>query len=136
MAESIKNRMVHTGQAVHKVPALKVPGPFQGFINFVREQGVVGLAVGLILGVAAKTVVDSLVNNIFNPIIGMLTGGKDLSERYVCLSSEAGQCVNKLAWGQLVSDIVSFLIVAAVVYFVVKGLKLERMDRPAEKEAA
>ena len=135
MPEIARNKVLHPREAVHKLPALKVPGPFQGFINFVREQGVVGLAVGLILGVAAKTVVDSIVNNIFNPMIGFMTGGKDLSEQYVCLNSDATGCINKLGWGQLVSDIISFLIVAAVVYFVVKGLKLERMDRPKEQEA-
>ncbi len=117
-----------------KIPGLRVAEPFQGFINFVREQGVVGLAVGLTLGVAAKSVVDSIVNNLFNPVIGLLTGGKDLSDQYICLSSQGGVCVNKMGTGQFVSDVISFMIVAAVVYFVVKGLKLERLDKPKAKE--
>jgi large conductance mechanosensitive channel len=116
-----------------RLPAIKVPGPFQGFVDFVREQGIVGLAVGLVLGVAAKSVVDSLVSNIFNPVIGLLTGGKDISDRFVCLSSQHGVCINKLAFGQFISDVVSFMIVAAVVYFAVKGLKLDRLDRKKEK---
>lgn len=117
-----------------RLPAIKVPGPFQGFVDFVREQGIVGLAVGLVLGVAAKGVVDSLVNNIFNPVIGILTGGKDISDRFVCLSSQHGVCVNNLAFGQFLSDVVSFMIVAAAVYFVVKGLKLDRLDKPRSKD--
>lgn len=134
MAEE-KAKMVQTKQVVVRVPVLKVPGPFQGFMNFVREQGVVGLAVGLVLGVAAKSVVDSIVNNIFNPVVGLLTGGKDISDRFVCLSSENGACVNKLAFGQFISDVISFMIVAAVVYFVVKGLKLEQLDKKKETPA-
>ena len=57
------------------LPEIKAWGWLQGFIDFIREQGVVGLAVGLVLGVASKSVIDSLVNNIFNPVIGVLTGG-------------------------------------------------------------
>lgn len=117
-------------QVVINVPAMKAPKWLQGFLDFVRQQGVVGLAVGLVLGVAAKSVVDSLVNNIFNPIIGMVGGSGGLDSRYICLKSIAGQCSNKLAYGAVVNSLVSFLIVAAVVYFVVKGLKLDKLDKP------
>lgn len=120
-------------------PPVTVPkvlrGPLQGFVDFVREQGVVGLAVGLVLGVAAKSVVDSLVNNIFNPIIGLLgAGGGELGSRYMCLREVAGSCTNKLGFGRLLSDIISFLTVAAVVYFVVKSLKLDKIDKPKDKK--
>jgi hypothetical protein len=67
------------------LPAIKAPRFLQGFVDFVREQGVVGLAIGLILGFASKTVVDSLVNNIFNPIVGLLTGGISLEHKTACL---------------------------------------------------
>lgn len=115
------------------LPPLKVPKFLQGFLTFVREQGVVGLAVGLVLGVAAKSVIDSFVNNIVNPIVGLVGNGGDLSGKYVCLKSVNAVCTNKLAWGRLISDIISFLIVAAVVYFVVKGLKLDKLDIKKEK---
>lgn len=94
-----------------------------------RQQGVVGLAVGLVLGVAAKSVVDSLVNNIFNPVIGLIGGGGELGSRYFCLKHAGSNCVNKLGYGRVISDMVSFLIVAAVVYLVVKVLKLDRLDK-------
>ncbi len=100
-----------------------------GFVEFVRSQGVVGLAVGLVLGVAAKGVVDSLVNNIFNPIIGLLTGGVNLSDKYFCMAYSGGDCTNALRYGQLVSDVMSFLIAALVIYILVKGLKLDKIDK-------
>jgi len=103
--------------------------PLQGFVDFIREQGVVSLAVGLVLGVASKSVVDSLVNNIFNPIIGVLIGGENLSNKAICLKSEAGKCVSSLGYGHVLSDFLSFLIVAALVYFAVKGLKLDRLEK-------
>jgi large conductance mechanosensitive channel len=119
---------------VFTVPPLKTPSFLQGFVDFVRTQGVVGLAVGLVLGVAAKSVVDSLVANIFNPLIGMAGGGTgSLEGRFICLKSTAAGCTNKLGWGSVLSTLMSFLIVAGIVYFVVKGLKLDKLDKSKEK---
>lgn len=111
------------------IPVMKVPHWLQGFVDFIRSQGVVGLAVGLILGVASKSVVDSFVQDIINPFIGLFFGGGDLSSKYICLKSVEGVCTNKLAWGNFVNEIISFLIMAAVVYFVIKGLRLDKLDK-------
>jgi large conductance mechanosensitive channel len=124
-----RQKIITRREVTVSLPVVKVPRPFQGFVDFVREQGVIGLAVGLVLGVAAKSVVDSIVNNIFNPIIGVLTGGVDLSDRFICIKSIDSACVSKVGYGQLISDLISFLTIAAVVYFVVKGLKLDKLDK-------
>lgn len=107
-------------------PPIKAPGWLQGFVDFMREQGVVGLAVGLILGVASKSVVDSLVANIFNPVIGLLAGGGSLTSKAACLNDS---CTSKLGYGQVISDLLSFMIIVAIVYFAIKGLKLDRLDK-------
>lgn len=136
MPSEEKTRVVSRKEVVVNLPVVKAPKFLQGFVDFVREQGVVGLAVGLVLGVAAKSVVDSLVNNIFNPIIGLVGGGSgELGSRYVCLKQVGTSCTNKLGYGRVISDLVSFLIVAAVVYFVVKSLKLDKLDKKVEKKA-
>jgi large conductance mechanosensitive channel len=124
-----KSKYIERREVTVPLPVIKAPGWLQGFITFVREQGVVGLGVGLVLGVAAKSVIDSLVVNIFNPILGLAGNGGDLSSKYVCLKTVAGQCTNKLGYGRFIGDVVSFMIVAAVVYFVVKGLKLDKLDK-------
>lgn len=111
------------------LPPVKVPKWLEGFVDFVREQGVVGLAVGLTLGVAAKSVIDSLVTNIFNPAIGLLYGGGDFSAKYTCLKEVSGTCQTKLGYGSFLSTLVSFFLIAAIVYFVVKGLKLDKLDK-------
>jgi len=120
-------------EVVIVLPPFKAPGWLQGFVNFVREQGVVGLAVGLVLGVAAKSVVDSLVQNIFNPVIGLLYGGGDLNSKYICLKTTENVCQNKLGYGSFANTLVSFLIVCATVYFVVKKLKLDKIDVKSTK---
>lgn len=121
-----KRVMRHDEGIVVVLPPIKAPGWLQGFVDFIREQGVVGLAVGLVLGVASKSVVDSLVANIFNPVIGLITGGGNLANKAVCLNDS---CSSKLGYGQVISDLLSFVIVAAIIYFVVKGLKLDKLDK-------
>lgn len=141
MAEAkkpVKKKRIHRSDqgVVVTIPPMKAPSWLQGFVNFVREQGVVGLAVGLILGVAAKSVVDSMVNNIFNPVIGLLYGGGDFSTKFICLKSQTvdgvTSCTTKLGYGNFLNTLLSFLIVAAAVYFVVKALKLDKLDKKKE----
>ncbi len=115
-----------------EIPILKVPKPFQGFIDFVRKQGVVGLGVGFVVGTSASVLIKSIVSNILNPIIGLLTGGIDLGQKTICLNSAAGVCKNTLNYGQVISDIITFAAILAVVYFVVKSLRLDKIDKPKE----
>ena len=104
-----------------------------GFMEFVREQGVVGLAVGLAIGTAATVLVKSIVDNMINPIVGaLLPGSSDLNSKFVCIGNAGNECINKLAWGVVVSNLISFIAVAAVIYFVVKGLKLDKLDKKKE----
>lgn len=92
----------------------------KGFMDFVREQGVVGLAVGFILGGAVSKLVASLVEDIIQPLIGMLFGSTE------GLHALVYESVN---YGTFLAVLIDFLIVAAVVYFGVKALKLEKLDK-------
>jgi large conductance mechanosensitive channel len=114
------------------IERLKVPRPFQGFINFVREQGVVGIGVGFVIGSSAAVLIKSVVTNLLNPIIGVVMGGTNLANKTVCLNSKAATCINTLNYGQVISDIISFLLILVVVYFVIKGLRLEKLDKEKE----
>lgn len=93
-------------------------------MDFIRTQGVVGLAVGFILGGAVSKVVASLVADIINPIVGVALGAAgDLKAATVSLGPVT------LAWGSFVAVAIDFLIIAAVVYFGVKALGLEKLDK-------
>jgi large conductance mechanosensitive channel len=98
----------------------------KGFLNFVREQGVVGLAVGFILGGAVSKVVSGLVTDIINPLLGALMGGANLDQ----LAWQVG--ANKVMLGNFINTIIDFIIIALVVYFGVKVLKLDRLDKKKE----
>jgi large conductance mechanosensitive channel len=134
MAEEEKRKTIRTGDVTVTLPVLKAPHWIQGFIDFIREQGVVGLAVGLILGLASKSVVDSFVKNIINPIVGVILGGNSLTSQTLCIQTNNGVCSSTISYGQFLSDILSFIIILAIVYFVVKGLKLDRLSKKKEEK--
>lgn len=102
---------------------ISLNSPIPGFFDFIREQGVVGLAVGFILGGSIRSVVDSIVVDIINPLLGLILGKVDLSQAVWQIGSA------QIAWGNFVTTLINFTIVAAVVYFGVKGLGLEKLDK-------
>lgn len=95
----------------------------KGFIDFVREQGVVGLAVGFILGGAVSKVVSSLVEDIINPILGIILGAADLSSMVIPIGK------GEIFLGNFISIVIDFLVIALVVYYGVRALKLDKLDK-------
>jgi large conductance mechanosensitive channel len=99
----------------------------KGFINFIREQGVVGLAIGFILGGAVSKVVSALVVDIINPILSIVLG---VAKGFNTASINIGS--TKLLYGNLISVVIDFLVVALVVYYGFKLLGLEKIDKKKE----
>jgi large conductance mechanosensitive channel len=102
----------------------------KGFMEFIRTQGVVGLAVGFILGKAVSDVVASVVSDLINPIIGIALGHfGDLSKlSFQILSAN-------ITYGKFISILINFFIVAGVVYFGVKKLGLDKIDKSTTPKA-
>lgn len=92
-----------------------------GFLDFIRTQGVVGLAVGFILGGAVSKVVTALVNDIVNPVLGYALGSTE---------GLKAMALGPVLLGDFVAVLIDFVIIAAVVYFVVKGLGFDKLDKP------
>lgn len=106
--------------------------PVNGFVTFLREQAVVGLAIGLVIGTQAKQIVDSLTANFINPIVGLLTpGGGDLAKKTFTVHYNGKMGV--FGWGAFTATLISFIIVVAVIYFAIKGLRLDKLDKKKEK---
>lgn len=95
----------------------------KGFLDFIREQGVVGLAVGFILGGAVSKLVSALVTDIINPILGIILGA---AEGLKTASFNIGSA--KILYGDMISTFIDFVIVAFVVYYGVKVLSLNKLD--------
>lgn len=96
----------------------------KGFLDFIREQGVIGLAVGFILGGSVSKVVSSLVNDIINPALGIVLGVAGDLKDYALVVGNA-----RIAWGNFIATVIDFAIIAMVVYFGIKGLGLDRLDK-------
>ena len=104
------------------------------FMNFVREQGVVGLAVGLAIGTQAGKAVEAIVTGLISPLVGFILGGTDLSEaKWELVRKTAGHGRElTIYWGSVVDGLIKLMAVAAVIYFVIHGLKLDKADKKKE----
>ena len=113
------------------------------FREFIARGNVIELAVGIVIGAAFKGVIDSFVNDILMPPIGLLTGGADFSNLYINLSpgeyetladaQAAGAAT--LNYGMFVNQLISFLIVAFAVFLVVKQYNKLRQEKEAAPAA-
>lgn len=109
------------------------------FKKFALRGNAVDLAIGVIIGAAFGAIVNSLVGDIMSPMIGAVSGGLDFSNYFLPLSSkvtadslvEARKQGAVLAWGSFITVVVNFIIVAAVLFLVVK-----LMNRLMQSETA
>ncbi len=105
-------------------------GRASGFFNFIREQGVVGLAVGLAIGTAAGASVKSIVDNFISPLVSLLTQGVDLNSLKLVLQEAHGTKPEvAIGWGAILSSLITLIATALVIYFVIHGAKLDRIDK-------
>ena len=116
----------------------------QEFKDFIAKGNVMDMAVGIILGAAFTAIVGSLVADLLNPIISLFMGGVDFSGKYVLLgdgefasigaAEEAGAAV--FAYGRFIMAIINFLIIAWVVFLLVKAVNRMKDAAAKEEEAA
>jgi large conductance mechanosensitive channel len=110
------------------------------FKDFISKGNVMDLAVGVIIGAAFGKIVDSLVNDIIMPIIGRIFGGLDFSNMYIPLNGqemglalvEAKKAGAVIAYGNFISIVINFLILAFVIFQMVKMVNKMRRQAPAE----
>ena len=135
--------------------AVKKPAWWDEFITFAVKGNAMALAVGTIIGGAFSTITKSLTNDLIMPIVNIFMGGADFSDAKIALPrmpwveptyetvvNEAGEEVvqevlNYLTYGNFISAVINFAILALVVFWLVKGLnKLAAIGKKKEEEAA
>ena len=125
---------------------MKKPAWIDEFVAFAVKGNAMALAVGTIIGAAFSTITKSLTDDVIMPIVAIFMGGIDFSEMKIVLPrlfgeapvADAGNVIaNTLNYGNFLSAIINFLILALVVFFLVKGLnKLSDMTKKKEEAAA
>ena len=107
---------------------MKKPGWLEEFKEFAIKGNALDLAIGVIIGAAFKAIVDSIVNDIIMPFVGILMGGKDFS----ALSFKIGEA--QIKYGSLIQTAVNFLIVAFCLFLLVKFVNKLKSGFAAKQE--
>ncbi|MEM7702256.1 MAG: large conductance mechanosensitive channel protein MscL [Pseudomonadota bacterium] len=123
------------------------------FKEFIAKGNVMQLAVAVIIGGAFATIVKSLTDEVIMPLVGAVFGDVDFSDKYIILSGEdaveAGMSLeaareagaNVLAWGSFISAVINFLILAFIIFLLVRYTmkimeQMEKKEEPAPEEPA
>lgn len=106
---------------------------FKEFKEFISKGNVLDMAVGVIIGGAFTTIVNSLVNDVFMPLLGLLTGGMNFASLSVRLGEGEGDV---LGYGAFLAAVLNFLLIALVLFLVIKAVNKLRSFRKAEEAAA
>jgi large conductance mechanosensitive channel len=129
---------------------------FQEFKDFIMRGNVIDLAVGVIIGAAFSAIVNSVVNNLLMPPLGLLFGDVDFQDLFIVLKQgsetlpdgatlEMAREMGAVTfnYGQFITDLISFLLLALGVFFIVKGINAlqakakkeeETVEEPTEKD--
>lgn len=111
------------------------------FRDFIAKGNVLDLAVGVIIGAAFGKIVTSLTDDLIMPVVGKVFGGLDFSSKYIVLSGEVAPGTpldaarkagaNVLAYGSFVTAVINFLIMAWVIFMIVKAANRAMPPKPA-----
>jgi large conductance mechanosensitive channel len=114
------------------------------FRDFIARGNVIDLAVGVVIGAAFTKIVTSVVEGILMPVVGLFTGRIDFASHFWVLDESKGipktlaeakaASIPVIAYGQFINDVISFIIVAFVVFLIVKRVNRLWSDEPASKE--
>ena len=111
----------------------KATGILQEFKAFISRGNVIDMAVGVIIGSAFTAIVNSLVNDVVMPVISVITGGVDFTDwKWVITpaTEEVAECA--VRYGQFIQNIINFLLIAAIIYFVLVA-PMNKMKEAAAK---
>lgn len=103
---------------------------FNEFKKFISRGNVMDMAVGVIIGGAFTSIVNSLVNDIFMPLLSLITGGFDISGMSVSFGS--GEHAATLSYGAFLSAVINFLLIALVIFCIIKAINTAQ-DRLVKK---
>lgn len=113
---------------------------FGEFKEFISRGNVIDMAIGVVVGAAFKSIIDSLVNDVIMPVVGWLIGDIDFSSFAVKLSETVAEdgsvIVNAISYGKFINAIISFLIIAFCLFLTVKVInKFHRKNEEPAPEA-
>lgn len=125
---NVKSNPKVVAKNVRKKVTNKAYSELDGFIDFIRKQGVVGLAIGFVIGVQTRDLIDQFSRSFIDPILGfVIGGGQSLSNQTLYL--QIGSRSATFLWGAFLYAIINFIMITAVIYFTFKWFKLDKLDQ-------
>jgi large conductance mechanosensitive channel len=103
-------------------PPLKPKSIIEQFMEFLKTFSIIGLAIAFVIGAAASKLVTAFVNDLINPIVGLALPSGDLKELSYSVTNSATGATSTFAYGDLISNIIDFLIIAFIVFLAYKML--------------
>lgn len=97
-------------------------GMIAEFINFLKTFGIIGLAIAFVIGAASSKLVTALVTDIINPIVGLALPSGDLKSLQYSVTNQITGVTSDFKYGDLIANIIDFLIIAMVVFVLYKQL--------------
>ncbi|MDQ6478807.1 large-conductance mechanosensitive channel protein MscL [Dyadobacter sp. LHD-138] len=108
----------------------------QEFKTFIAQGNVLDLAVGVVIGAAFGKITTSLVEDIINPILGLIIGGVDFTQLKVVLKEAVGETPEvAIKYGNFIQTMIQFLIIAWVIFLIVKVANRLKLSESAKKGA-
>lgn len=112
------------------------------FKEFIMRGNVMDMAVGVIVGGAFSSIINSLVNDVLMPVISLATGKVDFTNLFIALDGQsyptleaAKEATSVFAYGSFIQTVIQFLIIAFSIFLVVKGINVLRRPKETEEEA-
>lgn len=98
-----------------------------GFVDFIREHAIVGVAIGFVFGTQAQGVVKQLIESFITPAINLIMGGASLDKRTFHLSLFHNS--QEFSWGKMVLALINLFVVLTTIYILVKAFSLDKLDK-------
>ena len=137
-SENVGEKSSRSTKAKEKISKIRESsGGFKDeFIEFINRGSVVDLAVGVAVGGAFTAIVNSLVNDIVMPIVGLLAGGVDFSGLAIRIPNFfGGNDAAVIAYGNFIQNVIQFLIIAWVIFMIVKAMNRINRKKDSKKKA-
>lgn len=118
-----------TREQLAEVAVTVTPEPISGFVGFLREHAIVGLAVGFAIATQVQGVVKQLTASFINPLFQLIfPGNTELSARTFTLHFNGHHA--DFGWGAVLYTVIDLLFVLAIIYFVIRFFRLDKLDKP------
>lgn len=105
------------------------------FKTFIAQGNVLDLAVGVIIGAAFGKITTSLVNDIINPVLGLMIGGVDFDQLKIVLKEAEGEAAEvAIRYGAFLNEVIQFILIAWVIFLIVKLANKARLSSSMKKE--